>query len=299
MTTDGQVLGTPPACRRNRPKAKPTALTAAAMFIRWRNPLPALTGELPFRGNARMLIKQVIHDDPPSPRKLNANISKDLETITLKCLEKDPNRRFSTAQELSQELYRFLSGEPIHSRPISRQGPGDGASAAGRRRAGAAAGGARIVCRGDWPGGCHPPSQAGRSGKAGRARRPPVATNGRAQRTTEPAKTPRPPGASPKRKLALARKRSSRRNLAEAREMAQRIAYARTISSPQRVGERPISCSAKICWTARAATCARLGVGLPQAPVPHGKNHVARLEVDAQPLCLPQGWKASGRICVC
>ncbi len=60
-----------------------------------------LTGELPFCGNARMLMHQVIHDEPPSPRKLNANASKDLETICLKCLEKDPERCYQTARELA------------------------------------------------------------------------------------------------------------------------------------------------------------------------------------------------------
>ena len=53
-----------------------------------------LTGEVPFRGSARMLVHQVIHDDPPSPRKLNAHVPRDLETICLKCLEKEPGRRY-------------------------------------------------------------------------------------------------------------------------------------------------------------------------------------------------------------
>src|SRR3954470_11960417 len=79
-----------------------------------------LTGELPFRGNARMLIKQVIDDEPPSPRKLNAMVSKDLETITLKCLEKSPANRYPTARELGDELRRYLSGRPINARPIGR-----------------------------------------------------------------------------------------------------------------------------------------------------------------------------------
>jgi tetratricopeptide (TPR) repeat protein len=62
----------------------------------------------------------VIHDEPPSPRKLNANVSLDLETITLKCLEKESGRRYSTSRELADDLRRFLAGEPIQARPISR-----------------------------------------------------------------------------------------------------------------------------------------------------------------------------------
>lgn len=78
-----------------------------------------LTGELPFRGNARAIQHQKTLVDAPSPRTLDASIPKDLETICLKCLERDPNKRFDTAQELIDELKRFEAGEPIHSRPIS------------------------------------------------------------------------------------------------------------------------------------------------------------------------------------
>ena len=79
-----------------------------------------LTGELPFRGNVRMLLDQVIKDEPPSPRKFNANVPKDLETVTLKCLEKDPASRYQTADEFAEELRRYLRGEPVLARPLSR-----------------------------------------------------------------------------------------------------------------------------------------------------------------------------------
>ena len=63
-----------------------------------------MTGELPFRGNARMLVHQVINDDPPSPRKLNGSLPRDLETICLKCLEKEPGRRYETIKLLANDL---------------------------------------------------------------------------------------------------------------------------------------------------------------------------------------------------
>lgn len=79
-----------------------------------------VTGELPFRGSVQMLLRQVVEDDPPSPRKLDSRIPRDLETICLKCLEKEPRRRYSSAGELADELDRFLEGEPIHARPVGR-----------------------------------------------------------------------------------------------------------------------------------------------------------------------------------
>jgi hypothetical protein len=79
-----------------------------------------LTGERPFRGNARMLLHQVIHEEPPSPRSLNGNVPRDLETICLKCLQKERTARYATAGEVAAELRRFLQGEPILARPVGR-----------------------------------------------------------------------------------------------------------------------------------------------------------------------------------
>lgn len=67
-----------------------------------------------------MLLHQVIHDEPPSPRQFNGTIPRDLETITLKCLAKDPQSRFATCQQLSEELQRWQRGEPILTRPVGK-----------------------------------------------------------------------------------------------------------------------------------------------------------------------------------
>lgn len=71
-----------------------------------------MTGELPFRGNTRMLLHQVLHDDPRPPRKLNDHVPRDLETICLKAMAKEPRRRYAVVADFASDLRRFLKGEP-------------------------------------------------------------------------------------------------------------------------------------------------------------------------------------------
>ena len=79
-----------------------------------------LTGEMPFRGSLRMLLFQVLEEEPRSPRSLVETIPRDLETICLKAMAKEPQRRYSTAGALADDLARFSRGEPIAARPVRR-----------------------------------------------------------------------------------------------------------------------------------------------------------------------------------
>ena len=80
-----------------------------------------LTGRSPFVGETLTdTLQDVVNKEPISPRLLNPSVPRDLETLCLKCLEKEPARRYSTAQALAEDLDRFLKREPIRARRMGR-----------------------------------------------------------------------------------------------------------------------------------------------------------------------------------
>jgi tetratricopeptide (TPR) repeat protein len=121
MTMEGQVFGTPAYMSPEQAKGQGHAADRRTdIYSLGAILFELLTGEHPFRGSVQMLLKQVIEDEPPSPRQFDSRVPRDLETICLKCLQKEPTSRYDTAQALAEELTRFLAGMPILARPAGR-----------------------------------------------------------------------------------------------------------------------------------------------------------------------------------
>ncbi|NQT14521.1 MAG: serine/threonine protein kinase [Planctomycetes bacterium] len=123
LTQSGEIMGSPPYMSPEQAVDSSQVTAQTDVYALGATLYHILTGRPPFQAATSLeTLRQVTDREPVPPRQLNPSIDRDLETVCLKCLQKEPSRRYDTAGDLADDLRRYLDGVPIQARAISLAG---------------------------------------------------------------------------------------------------------------------------------------------------------------------------------